>query len=239
MDAELIQSDPAVMMGKPVVAGTRITVELILEKLSAGETIEEVVRAHPRLTREGVLAALGFAAGALRTGESGDTIPSDMGGRKFLLLKADIDRELAQVERLLQESRSDLGGVDGVPSRLEVRGLASVLQDFYSGVERVFERIAAELEGELPRGADWHNQLLNRMKVEVEGVRPPVLTSSLAERLRPFLRFRQLFRDIGGGKMRWERSTELLAEADEVWPLLEQQMQEFKGVLGQLHDGCR
>ena len=66
MGAELIQSDPSVMMGKPVVAGTRITVELILEKLSAGETIEQLIEAHPRLTREGVLAALRFAAEALR-----------------------------------------------------------------------------------------------------------------------------------------------------------------------------
>ena len=162
-----------------------------------------------------------------------------MGARKFLLLKADIDREMAQVERLLEESRSDLGGVGGTPSRLEVRGVASVLHDFYSGVERVVERIAVELDGELPRGGDWHSQLLNRMEEEVEGVRPRVLTSDLAERLRPFLRFRHLFRDIGGGQLRWERTTELFAEADEVWPLLEQQMQEFKGVLGQLHDGCR
>ena len=45
-----------------------------------------------------------------------------MGARKFLLLKADIDREMAQVERLLEESRSDLRGVGGIPSRLEVRG---------------------------------------------------------------------------------------------------------------------
>ncbi len=66
MDSELIQSDPAVMMGKPLVAGTRITVELILEKLSAGETVEQILEAHPRLTREGVLAALSFAARALR-----------------------------------------------------------------------------------------------------------------------------------------------------------------------------
>ena len=66
MDTELIQSDPAVMMGKPVVAGTRITVELILEKLSAEETIDQVLEVHPRLTREGVLAALSFAAQALR-----------------------------------------------------------------------------------------------------------------------------------------------------------------------------
>ena len=66
MDAKFIQSDPSVMMGKPVVAGTRITVELILDKLSSGDSIEEVVEAHPRLTRESVLAALSFAARALR-----------------------------------------------------------------------------------------------------------------------------------------------------------------------------
>jgi uncharacterized protein (DUF433 family) len=66
MDKQLIISDPNVMMGKPVVAGTRITVELILEKLSAGETEEQILEAHPRLTREGIRAALAFAAEALR-----------------------------------------------------------------------------------------------------------------------------------------------------------------------------
>jgi uncharacterized protein (DUF433 family) len=66
MPGELIRSDPAIMMGKPVIAGTRITVELILEKLAAGETIEQLLEAHPRLTREAVHAALAFAAKALR-----------------------------------------------------------------------------------------------------------------------------------------------------------------------------
>lgn len=66
MDTERILSDPTVMMGKPVVAGTRILVELILEKLSAGETFDQIIKAHPRLTREGILAALRFAAQALR-----------------------------------------------------------------------------------------------------------------------------------------------------------------------------
>ncbi|HEV2853109.1 MAG TPA: DUF433 domain-containing protein [Thermoanaerobaculia bacterium] len=66
MQSGLIQSDPAVMMGKPVVAGTRITVESLLERLAAGETIEQILDAHPRLTREGILAALDFAAQALR-----------------------------------------------------------------------------------------------------------------------------------------------------------------------------
>ena len=66
MAASLIQSDPTVMMGKPVIIGTRLTVELILEKLAAGETIEQLLDAHPRLTREAVFAALDFAAQALK-----------------------------------------------------------------------------------------------------------------------------------------------------------------------------
>ena len=58
MERGLIQSDPSVMMGKLVVAGTRITVESIRERWAAGETMEQMLEAHPRLTREGILAAL-------------------------------------------------------------------------------------------------------------------------------------------------------------------------------------
>lgn len=66
MVTDLITSDSAVMMGKPVIAGTRITVELILEKLAEGETIEQILESYPHITREAVQAALAFAARALR-----------------------------------------------------------------------------------------------------------------------------------------------------------------------------
>jgi len=58
MGEQWIVSDPNVMMGKAVLAGTRITVALILEKLAAGETIEQILDAHPRLTREAIQSAL-------------------------------------------------------------------------------------------------------------------------------------------------------------------------------------
>jgi len=61
-----IRSDPDVMMGKPVVEGTRVTVESILEELGAGQTIEQLLESRPRLTREGVLAAVRFGAEVLR-----------------------------------------------------------------------------------------------------------------------------------------------------------------------------
>jgi uncharacterized protein (DUF433 family) len=54
------------MMGKPVIAGTRITVELVLEKLAAGESVDQILSEHPRLTEAGIRAAIAFAAEALR-----------------------------------------------------------------------------------------------------------------------------------------------------------------------------
>jgi uncharacterized protein (DUF433 family) len=61
-----IECRPDIMLGKPVVAGTRITVELILESLAAGESIAELIEQYP-VTREDVLAALAYAARSLHS----------------------------------------------------------------------------------------------------------------------------------------------------------------------------
>ena len=58
---ERIVIDAAVMAGKPCIKGTRITVELILEKLAAGLRYEAILEDHPRLSREDILAAIAFA----------------------------------------------------------------------------------------------------------------------------------------------------------------------------------
>jgi uncharacterized protein (DUF433 family) len=60
-----IEINPRIMLGKPVIRGTRITVELILRKLSEGATEEELIDAYPRLTREDIHAAMGYAADTL------------------------------------------------------------------------------------------------------------------------------------------------------------------------------
>ncbi len=66
MSATRIVSNPDVMLGKPVVEGTRITVELILEKLSGGESVDQILDSYPTLTREGALAAIKYAVDILR-----------------------------------------------------------------------------------------------------------------------------------------------------------------------------
>ena len=53
-------------MGKPVIKGTRISVESLLEKLSEGETEQDILMAHPHITKEDIKAAIAFAAQSLK-----------------------------------------------------------------------------------------------------------------------------------------------------------------------------
>jgi uncharacterized protein (DUF433 family) len=60
-----ISIDAKVMLGKPVIRGTRIPVELLLRKLSQGATIEDLLDAYPRLTRADLQAAMAYAAATI------------------------------------------------------------------------------------------------------------------------------------------------------------------------------
>ena len=62
MTTDRIHTDPKIMLGKPVIRGTRIPVELLLRKLGEGAAEEDLLDAYPRLTREDIRAALAYAA---------------------------------------------------------------------------------------------------------------------------------------------------------------------------------
>jgi uncharacterized protein (DUF433 family) len=62
---DYIEENPAVMLGKPVIKGTRITVEHVLEELGRGMSEEALLRGHPRLTAEHLRAAMLYAAAVL------------------------------------------------------------------------------------------------------------------------------------------------------------------------------
>lgn len=58
--------DPHILAGKPIIRGTRISVEFVVELLSSGMSHEEILREYPHLTREDILAALEYAGKVLR-----------------------------------------------------------------------------------------------------------------------------------------------------------------------------
>ncbi len=61
-----IISNPLIMMGKPIIKGTRITVELLLERLASGESVDQILEAYPHLSKESIYAAIDFASRAMK-----------------------------------------------------------------------------------------------------------------------------------------------------------------------------
>jgi uncharacterized protein (DUF433 family) len=61
-----IAFNPEIQSGKPVISGTRITVELIIEKLAEGESIDQILESHPHLNRDSIFACLSYAADSLK-----------------------------------------------------------------------------------------------------------------------------------------------------------------------------
>ncbi len=116
-------------------------------------------------------------------------------------LAAEVTNELASLERLAQE----LAGAPSGPDTYSLRARGSILHDFYSGVERIFVRIAGELNGGVPQAERWHQELLGDMVLEIPKVRPAVIDAQLSKELGEYLRFRHVFRNVYGSGLEADR----------------------------------
>jgi len=120
-------------------------------------------------------------------------------------LRQEIQLELDNLSRVAESTRALLARLPAQPDEYEIRSTGSLLHDFYSGLERIFERIAVRLDGDLPSGPSRHTYLLQRMTVPWAEVRPAVIDRALATRLQDYLRFRHLFRHTYGFDLEWEK----------------------------------
>ena len=116
-------------------------------------------------------------------------------------LAAEIEHELERLEKL----REELATAPRDDDTFTLRARGSMLHDFYSGIERVFVRIAEELNGGVPQGEQWHRQIVTDMSLKIPGVRPAVIDAALAEELADYLRFRHVFRNVYGSLLQAER----------------------------------
>ena len=158
--------------------------------------------------------------------------------RKFALIRADIESELESLNQLTDELNLTLRRFGKEPSSIEIRATGSILHDFYCGVEKIFERIAVEIDGEIPKGENWHLQLLDRMTFEVPEVRPAVIGKGTADKLKDYLRFRHLFRNVYGSHLEWGKIRDLTVPFTEILAVFNSDINRFLGFLDGLAQNC-
>lgn len=147
---------------------------------------------------------------------------------RFEGLKADVRREtqnLSQLVESMDELRVQLH--DREPTEFDVRAAGSLLHDFYTGLEKIFQRIALRVDGDLPTGEDWHLQLLLRMATPIDGVRPRVISDDQMQQLEEYLRFRHVFRNLYGFELRWELIAPLVEAMRDDFHVTESQIEAF------------
>ena len=119
-----------------------------------------------------------------------------------------------------------------------MRARGSILHDFYSAIERVFTRIARELNGGIPQGEQWHRQLLDDMRLDIPEVRPAVIEGPLAKVLGEYLGFRHLFRNVYGSVLDVARVTPLEDRLPDTLATFERQVRAFLSWVVEPSDRC-
>jgi predicted nucleotidyltransferase len=137
----------------------------------------------------------------------------------YLALKTRLEDEIVNLERVAQGVVIAIERAGEQPDEFAIRALASYVEDFYKGCERICERVAVALDDGLPQGERWHQVLLGRMGERGGKGRPVLFDGSLLLELDEYRRFRHRIRHVYGYELEAERVFTL---AQGVKPVLEQ-----------------
>lgn len=148
---------------------------------------------------------------------------------KWVLLESSIRDDVQAIERLYE----DLGQprLDGSESEEERIVVGYRLHNLYSAFENIFRNIAAAFENRLDERAGWHRELLRRMRLNLEPVRPALIDDEAYEKLDEMLRFRHLFRAAYSVHFDPARLRLVLDKALELRPLYPAQVERFLAFL--------
>ncbi|MBI4790009.1 MAG: hypothetical protein HY782_23490 [Chloroflexi bacterium] len=138
-----------------------------------------------------------------------------------------INFEIEQIDQLLASYAELLERVQKTePNLVETTAVASVLHSFYNGLENVFLSIAKGFDGNVPRGSQWHRDLLTRM-TESRTNRMPALTVDTSHRLADYLGFRHFYRHSYSFSLEWDEMEKLVTPLSEVWAQTKKEIEIF------------
>lgn len=138
-----------------------------------------------------------------------------------------LGEEIREVEEKISQATSE-------DKRYFLKSAALELHNLYTGCERIFEKIAGEINGALPSTPDWHNRLLKQMSIPVDEVRPAVISADLAKILEEYLKFRHVVRNIYGFELDSERMKPLISNGPKVVKDFSAQIKAFLDFLKEL-----
>lgn len=142
-----------------------------------------------------------------------------------------IRQDLVELETLIQRSTSAWERARRTGDEYYLDSVALNLHGFYSGIERIFERIAEIVDGDLPKGENWHQALLVQMTREVNGIRPAVISLAVFKRLDDLRGFRHVVRNVYSFRLEAAKLQKLVDTLEETFLEVKAELTAFAGFL--------
>lgn len=156
-------------------------------------------------------------------------IPKNM----YLALKLRIEDELFAIEKTIGTLNALLAQADTIPEIAFTPAASAYVEDFYSGCERLAERIAVALDGGLPQGKNWHKQLLQQMVETGRPNRPPLWDRTLLSKLDEYRSFRHRVRHLYNIELDSEKVVKLAEQIPDLFSELKESVEKFNAWLVQ------
>ena len=142
-----------------------------------------------------------------------------------------IRNELPAIEHILDRAAEGVKRAKQTGDDYYLDGVALNLHGFYSGIERVFELIAANVDDMLPKGKNWHQALLMQMAEEMTEVRPAVISDSVRSGFDEYRGFRHIVRNVYTYKFDSARIEKLTERAGPLFTRLRAELLAFADFL--------
>lgn len=149
-------------------------------------------------------------------------------------ISSEINDELKNLTKLIKDYDNFLVKYSQNMDKYLLRVKASLMADFYMGVEKIFRIISEELDGGVPKGEGWHKKLLYTMTLEIKGVRPAVISKELYIDLLEFLGFRHVVRQAYGFELNEKKLSVLENKFKKTWKKFEKEIKKFCNFLEKL-----
>jgi predicted nucleotidyltransferase len=156
-----------------------------------------------------------------------------MPDNQYLALKARIEGEMKLITTTIEVIKEILPQANASPEILVIPALASYIADFYSGCERISERVAIVLDGQLPKGENWHQQLLAQLAEPGGHDRPPLWQGALLLQLNEYRSFRHVERHRYRIELQKDRVFALAADSIPVFEHIQAAVDQFNQWLEQ------
>ncbi len=147
------------------------------------------------------------------------------------ILSARIESELSELKHVVERTLQAWDKAAKQDDDFYLDSVALNLHAFYSGLERIFEKLASTIDGTVPSAANWHQELLAQMQTEIPSVRPAVISEPLKETLEEYRGFRHVVRNVYTYHLKPEKLKLLVDDLESTFRMASEELTAFGAFL--------